>query len=367
MHTSLLRPDDPAWMAALSRIHRDVYHLPGYVEMAARRQEPGTPFAFVAEDDGHVFFVPLIVRPIPASIVGEDGWADATSPRGYPGPIAGPGDAATTDCFPERAIIALIETLREERIVSVYLRLHPLLSPPLDILRQVGRIIEHGDSVSIDLSRSHDEMWAETRATHRRHINRGRRLGYRARMDESWGRFDDFVAAYGASMDRLDAAPHWRLGADYFMDLRAALGEHLHLCVVELGDELAAAALIGEIDGLVEYHLAGTAPAHVDASPSKVLIDFVRRWAKERGDRVLHLAGSLRRDDPLIYFKLGFSPLLHPVSSMRLIAMPDAYRHLSQRRDRLAGTEPADDAGDDFFPAYRRPLPQDDAVSTGGG
>ena len=52
---------------------------------------------------------------------------------------------------------------------------------------------------------------------------------------------------------------------------------------------------------------------------------------------------------------------------MRLIAMPDAYRHLSQRRDRLAGTERADDAGGDFFPAYRRPLPQVDAASAGGG
>jgi len=60
-------------------------------------------------------------------------------------------------------------------------------------------------------------------------------------------------------------------------------------------DELAAGALLTEVDGIVEYHLAGTADDYVAASSSKLIVDFARWWAQDRGDRVLHLAGSLRK------------------------------------------------------------------------
>jgi hypothetical protein len=123
--------------------------------------------------------------------------------------------------------------------------------------------------------------------------------------------------------------------------------------VVELGDELAAAALITEIDGIDGYHLAGTADAHVRASPSKLLITYVRDWAKDRGDRSFHLAGSLRRGDSLSHFKAGFSPLRHSVRSWRLICDPEAYRRLVRAWEARAGV-PAD-APDAFFPAYRKP------------
>ncbi len=108
MRAHLIAPDDPEWTGVLSAIRHDAYHLPGFVEFATRWQEPGTPMAFVASDGESVFFVPLIIRAIPPDLAGDEDWSDATGPRGYPGPIAGPGRAGDDDVFVSRAIGAWV-------------------------------------------------------------------------------------------------------------------------------------------------------------------------------------------------------------------------------------------------------------------
>jgi len=356
MRAALLAPGDPRWAGILSSTRHDVYHLPEFLEFASRWQEPGAPWAFVATERDRAFLVPLVVRPVPPALSGGDSWFDATCPRGYPGPIVGPTIAMADDTFVERAAVALAATLRERQIVTAFVRCHPLLSPSLDALRRSGPVVEHGESVSIDLARSVDEVLATMRENHRRAISRARRDGYHVRIDESWTRLDEFVGIYAATMERLGAAEHWRLPLDYVVDLRAAVGSAVHLCVVEKDEELAAAALLTEVDGIVEYHLSGTAPEHVAASPTKLLIEQASRWARERGNRVFHLGGSLRRDDSLIHFKQGFSPLRHSVVSWRLVADPDANGRLVERWAHLGGPSAAhggDESG--FFPGYRRP------------
>jgi hypothetical protein len=354
MRAGLVSRDDPAWPAALTRAHHDLYQLPAFADFAARWHAHGTPAAFIAEEEGRTFLVPLIVRPVPVELSDGTAWVDATGPRGYPGPVVGFPTTDADETFVDRAITALLETLRAHGIVTAFIRCHPLLSPPLEILGRWGSVQEHGESVSIDLACSAEQVWNQMRDNHRRSISRARREGYRVRIDEGWGRLEEFVSLYASAMERLGAAGHWRLPSDYFVDLRAAVGPAIHLCVVEHDGEMAAGAILTEVDGIVEYHLSGTAPAHVEASPTKLLIEDASRWARERGNRVLHLAGSLRHDDSLIHFKRGFSPLRHPVASWRLVADPAAYALLVDRSERLRTQRPvADDAS--FFPRYRQP------------
>jgi hypothetical protein len=171
-------------------------------------------------------------------------WVDATGPRGYPGPVVGYTTAKVDETFVDRAIAALLETLRAHGIVTAFIRCHPLLSPPLEILSRWGRVQEHDESVSIDLAHSAEEMWRQIRDHHRHSISRARRLGYAVRVDEGWERLEEFVGIYATTMERVGAALPWRLPADYFTDLRTAVGDAVHLCVVEQGDDLAAAAIL---------------------------------------------------------------------------------------------------------------------------
>lgn len=338
----------------LSILRHDVYHTPRYVEFAARRQEIGTPVAFLAEEDGQRFFVPLIVRRIPDALTTAAGPTfDATCSRGYPGALIQAGPGRDGDDFVDRAMEIFHDRLRERSIVSAFVRLHPLLLPPRSQLSRGGNVVDHGESVSIDLTLSADEMKAQTRSNHRRDIGRAKRQGLVARIDEDWQRFDDFVDIYTRSMIRLGADDSWRLSHQYLGDLRDSLGGQVHLCVAETGTELAAAAILTEVDGIVEYHLAGTADAYVADSPSKLVVDFVREWAKDRANRVFHLAGSVRSGDSLSHFKAGFSPLRHPVASWRVVSDAVAYAGLMAHWESSPGT--AVPGSDDHFPAYRRP------------
>jgi hypothetical protein len=357
MQAELVAADSPRWADVLSGMRHDFYHLPSYVSFAARRQDAGAPMAFIADDGGHRFLAPMIVRPISLDLSGDRPLFDATCPRGYPGPLVELEPGREAGSFADRAIHAFVETLRERSIVTVFSRLHPLMMPPMPSLLRGGQVVEHGDSVSVDLALPLRELWRQTRSSHRQDINRAEGLGYRARIDETWQRFDAFVDAYGQSMDRLGAVAFWRLSREYFQDLKETLGDHAYLCVVELGDDLAAAGILTETDGIVEYHSSGTANAFVSASPSKVLVNFARGWAKQRGNRVLHLTGSLRKGDTLYQFKTGFSPLNHPVCSWRVVTDPPWYGTLVARWESRHAA-PADPA-DGYFPAYRKPgLPQ---------
>ena len=354
MQVEFLDPEAASWPTLLGLVKHDFYHLPSYVAFAARHHDRGQGALAAVQEGGSCLLVPLIIREIPRSLTGGGQPAyDATSPRGYPGPLTVPPVSVSEGAFAVRALDALASALRGRGIVSLYSRLHPLFPVPDAAMQRVGAIVDHGDSVFVDLTLSDEVLHRQTEHGHRQAISKATRRGYAARMDEDWDHFDGFVDVFQQSMDRVGATSFWRLSRAYFVDLRESLGDRLHLCVVELGDEVAAAALITEIGGIVEYHLAGTSNAHLSASPSKLVINFVRSWAKARGNRVLHLTGSLRRGDSLSQFKAGFSPLQSPVRSWRLVADEPAYQDLANRWSAATGTEPDPITG--FFPAYRKP------------
>jgi hypothetical protein len=296
----------------------------------------------------------MIVRDLPTSAARGPSSKDATSPRGFPGPVIDAGAGA--DPFVDDALALLLHLLRDHGIVSAFVRLHPLLGPAREALERKGRLVAIGESVSIDLGLSDSELWSRMRLNHRRDILRAARSGYTARIDDDWRHFDAFVRAYEESMVRVGAQPEWRVGRAYFADLREALGDHLHLCVVEVERALAAACLLTEADRIAEYHAAGTFDAHVTASPSKLLIHFAQGWARARGHHTLHLAGTPIPGDSLSRFKAGFSQLRHTMHTWRIIADAPAYDRLTRAWEQTTGV--AADPPDGFFPAYRKPAAQ---------
>lgn len=352
LRADLLEPTDPRWPRALAGLRHDFYHLPAYVTFCSQGIDPGRPVAFHAEEDGRHFLLPLLIREIPDPVSAGAAY-DATSTRGYPGPLWQPPQGTADTAFLDRAIKALKSTLREAGIISAFVRLHPLLALPPEVLRRHGTVVDHGEAVAVDLGEAEDEMWHMTEHGHRRDINKGHRHGLVVRMDEGWEHLDGLARAYAQSMARLGADERWHLSREYFSGLREALGARAHLCVVEDDGRLCAAAVLPEVDGIVEFHLSGTMDEYLRMSPSKMIIDFARRWAKARDDRILHLAGSTGRGDSLIRFKLGFSPLVNPVLSWRIVVDEAAYGAQVEARERAAGTRP--DAADEFFPAYRKP------------
>ncbi len=354
LRANFLAPDSPRWHEVLSCTAHDFYHLPDYVRLCSR-QEGGEALAFLAEENGNRFLVPFILRPIDLLGHDEDQLWDVTCPYGYPSPLLATNRDRGTDAFLERAVDALLEGLRQLNVVSAFFRLHPILALPVEPLARTGHVVQHGETVYVDLTLPAEEIWRQTRSNHRRGINRAKREGHVGEIDERWEEFDTFVDIYGETMRRVGAHKFYYFTRDYFAELRQALGDRLHLCVVRIGGEVACAGLFSEVCGIVEYHLGGTREKFLANYPTKIMFDFVRYWAKGRGNRVLHLGGGLgSKEDSLFHFKAGFSNLRRPFFSWRGVVNERAYSALIERYESSWGVQADGFRG--FFPAYRKPI-----------
>src|SRR3954463_13529209 len=236
--------DDPAWEDALARVPHDVYHLPGYARVEAEVND-ATPVAFVHVGERSTFLLPLLLRPVPGSA-----GVDAISPYGYPGPAS---DARLDDDGEWRAAVqSLQDCLRARGVLACFVRLHPLLPGRLDVLARAGTIVQHGHTVSLDLTVRPDVLWPRTRSNHRRNIEQARRSGLRVDLDD-WSRLPEFVDAYHETMRRVGATGYYFFPPEYFESLRRELPRAVHLAVVDDDGTLAGGGIFFEQDGVVQY------------------------------------------------------------------------------------------------------------------
>jgi hypothetical protein len=85
------------------------------------------------------------------------------------------------------------------------------------------------------------------------------------------------------------------------------------------------------------------------------MIDAIRQWAKQRGNRVYHLGGGLGGSkDSLYEFKAAFSKLRADFYTWRAVVNPDAYHNLVAQWEQRSGAQA--DETDSYFPAYRKVL-----------
>lgn len=347
MIAEFISPDDERWHSFLGQVRHDFYHLPEYVRFAAGH-EGGEPLAFWAQNGPSGCLIPLLRKPLPGRLHAPAGWSDVCSPYGYPSPLLYPENHEGFEQF----MPSFIELGRQKDIISAFLRLHPLLPLNLEKINGYGNLVMHGETVVIDLTLPNEEIWRQTRKNHRTGISKLLRGGFEAKIND-WSLFDEFKMIYRETMRRVGAVDYYHFSDAYFEGLKQALQEKLSLCaVLAPTGEVAAAGLFTTCNGLVEFHLAGTTEKYFSWAPTKLMFDFVRRWAKDLGHSVFHLGGGVGAEaDPLYHFKAGFSEHRRRFHTLRVVQAPNRYNELCDRARSLkvaAGPEV-----ENFFPCYR--------------
>ena len=214
-------------------------------------------------------------------------------------------------------------------------------------------MVLHGETVSVDLAIRSDPLGTDAPQPPTGH-REGARQGYVARVDPGFDRFGEFKRIYRATMARRSAAAFYLFDDAYFDRLRDALGDRLHLVVVEKNEVVAAAGLFVETDGIVQYHLG--APTR---SPSRGAVEAADPRGLLLGGEArqphVHLGGGVGgAADSLLYFKARVSPLRHPFRTLRVVLDEAEYRRLvASREPARAGTNPA---------ATSRPIAWSDAA-----
>jgi hypothetical protein len=334
---ALIDPGDAAWAGALSRVRHDVYHLPGYVRLDAGLSG-ARPVAFRYAEAGRVLLVPLLLREIP-----DTDLLDAISPYGYPGPVT---DTGSDDLgFWSRGGQAMAELLCTQRVVTAFIRLHPLLDHPAPALAETGTVVHHGETVSIDLRLSAEEIWQQTHRSHRNQINKAKRAGIRIVIDD-WDRLDEWIATYHATMRRVGATDFYFFAPEHFHRLRDTLAGTAHLAVaVDGDDEVLGGNLFFEYGGFMHTHLQSTRDGEIRYA-DKLLYHEVRMWGRDRGNEVYHLGGGVGgQADSLFRYKAAFAAGRHQFHTWRVITDQRSY-------EKLAGT-PTPQALAGRFPPYR--------------
>ena len=340
------------WDQWLEAANHDFYQLRQYHLCA---QENGEGRAFLAVSGSAEQFVawPYLLRDIP----GESTLKDVCSAYGYPGPVCSRGlrDAAVI----ENAWKEIVAAWRFQNAVSAFTRFHPLIENSEWLMRTSASlgIRSNGETVSLDLECSDDERRRAYQRILRQEINSARQLGVTTEVDESWSRLDEFVVLYHQTMERNKAAGSYFFPIEYFRELKAALGSHAHLMVTTFQGQLALACVFIEYAGTLHAHLEGADHRFMHLSPFKVMVDDVSRWARERGNRALHLGGGRGgRNDSLFAFKARFSKRRHQFRTGRWVIDDAAYAGLCEARKAEASQSAMEYAPGEFFPAYRAPL-----------
>ena len=354
MNVEILNLENPLWKATLNKLRYDAYHLPEYVALEAKRNHYQPEALLVSEVD-KIFFVPYLLRSCNDVVdvtENQEEIFDAISPYGYPGILL--SDAARNDSqFTHHAFDAFGQTFQSRGICSAFLRLHPILSDNFPEVFPPNSLTDNGETVSIDLSLDTDKIWAQTRRGHQSTINKCKRLGLTARTVSFTDYMDEFLAIYKETMDRLQAQDSYYFDRDYFTDL-LKLGDHLHLVIVEADSQIICASLFFEYCGIVQAHLGGTKTEFLKQSPFNLLLHHARLWAKERGNKYLHIGGGVGGNkDKLFTFKSGFSKQRHQFFTMRLILDEAKYDRLVSQKAQAKNITVTQLKESNFFPAYR--------------
>lgn len=354
MQIQFLEPKNPLWSEVLRETGHDVYQLPEYTFLEAERIGASAEAALV-QGEGFLF-VPYLVRRW-KDVTGEGTRSDAldiTSAYGYPGFLLD-ADEPHSKGFEQEAWTELSRAWSERQICSAFIRLHPLLNTRPTSGPVADAVHAGGSTVWIDLTVDLDDIWRNFRPDHRNRIRRCSRNGFVARMVPPSSHLGDFNQVYEETMSRVGAERTYYFGEAFLSRLAMALGDRLHLCLVERGNDIACAGLFFECDGIVQYHLSGTRSEHFRHAPTTLMLDFVSRWARERGNRQLHLGGGIGGSarDSLFEFKAGFSNQRSAFDTIRLVTNPECYRELVEERAKQLCVEPPVLLESNYFPAYR--------------
>lgn len=335
--------NDARWQTWVQQCQHDFYHTAFYHKL---EQAQGEPVLLVGQSDTELLLLPLLLRP-----VFETELYDATSVYGYAGPIANKPMEKITPEFLTFFKREADNFFKQQNIVSVFSRLHPLIvSQPLFSGWGITKALNK--TVLIDLQQPLAVQRAQYRKSNRSEINQLiKKKGYLCEQLKGDDELKRFVEIYQQTMQKVTAAEYYFFDETYFKQFLQNGNFESFVLLAKVGNTIAAGALFTISGNIMQYHLAGTDEAYAKDTPMKLIIDTARLIANKRKLQCLHLGGGVggQDGDSLFNFKAGFSKDFAQFRVWNYIVDENAYQQLLSERGM------ASDPDDNFFPLYRKP------------
>lgn len=289
--------------------------------------------------DGDNFIaLPVVIRPI----VNTD-FFDITSVYGYAGPVYNFDEDYDASELLEFFKTGFLDFCKEQKIVSVFSRLHPLIDQK-KIIGDLGEITDLNKTVCINLTLSAEEQRKEYRKSLKSELNQLRRKEIIVKEGSTKEEIDQFIMIYYETMDRVNATSNYYFSKEYFYAFLNNPDFEAKLLIAVKKDKVIAGAIFTMTEKIMQYHLAGTTEAFIRETPMKLILDEARLLGNETAAENLHLGGGVggHDDDSLFRFKSGFSKDFKQFSVWKFIVNQKAYNELSKSKSHTS-----------FFPLYR--------------
>ena len=245
MTARLLSANDPCRRCALAETEHDIYHRPEDARADAGPHEQA--LAYGSRSRAAACSCRCYAGPCPANRI----YSTRSIPR-YSGALWRRHELRAPEQRRDLPA-AFREVLAAESIVSFLMRLHPLLNASTLPLEEFGLLVDHGETVPIDLDDDITTIRARMRQTHRNEIAQAVRKGVVVEHDPDCKHLDEFIALYDPTMHRVGAPRAYRFGRAYFEKLRDHLPGNCHLFLARTQrGELAAASMFFEESRIVQ-------------------------------------------------------------------------------------------------------------------
>lgn len=344
------------WIARLPQ--RDIYYTAEYARLyeveGSEAEGEQKAELFVYRQGSRLVVYPYLLRAVnhlPAvRTLGLPGdWYDISSPYGYGGPISKLPPGREREALMIAFSDAFFEYALERRILTEFVRFHPLLGNARDYAGVETRLSRH--TASIDLQgQSEAGLLEHYCSNHKKNVRKFRSSPLTIRHTSPGERMDTFIELYYGTMQDLQADPFYYFPRPFLHNTARLLAGRLELFEVCHGEETVAACLVMHEHPYMHYHLSGWNRDYLHWAPTKLLIHAAALWGIEHGFEQFHLGGGYRGDDRLFDFKKGFGTHLPPLEYYlgRRVFFPELYDRL---RSELGGGA---DLGE-YFPLYRHP------------
>ncbi|WP_129714890.1 GNAT family N-acetyltransferase [Pedobacter sp. SYP-B3415] len=329
-----------AWNDYVQRSHNyDFYHTHDYHCLEAS----GESLLFVYQEGEVYIAVPVVKRRIP----GTDQF-DLSSVYGYTGPVSNRPFHILTHEFSARFCSAFQDFFEEQRIISVFLRMHPFYHQSR-VFDSLGGMHNNGDVVAIDLQIPIEEQRARYQPQIRANIKKLQGRGFTVREASGPEAVYTFHQLYTENMHRVQADEKYFFSETHFNALlNSSNFKAMILFVYNEFNQPVCGTIIVLTNHIMQAHLIATADAYLADSPAKLMVDHVSVIGRELGMRYYNLGGGFGfKRDNLFRWKTGFSHTFFAFTTWRYIANVARYAEL------LASQELDPEAGIDFFPLYR--------------
>lgn len=270
----------------------------------------GAARLFVFQRGSDRYLLPFLIRALPEHL-SPKGYFDIESCYGYTGPVS---STESLD-FIREAESTFLDYCRRQKVVSEFIRFHPLLFNQRFVSPDSGMQLLHlRDYVAVDLSINADSRFAQYTPQNRNKIRKAEKAGYNIQYDRSLEKYEEFVRIYLENMVQLKAARQYYFSPAYFSALRklVATDGALLLAVNDSGVE-GAAVFLGR-GKYAHYFLSSVTPEGRQSGVGNLLLHEGLNWAADQGFSAMHLGGgiSAATDDPLLVFKQNFSKQMLP-------------------------------------------------------